>query len=133
MTEEEERGRATIGEVIAEIRDLLQSILVALGGEVLGNADAWNHEHCTVATPGEPRKLDPLAPLPGYDLVIRAMLTNSGSVYIGKSRNMVLDPAKRITLQPNEVTELKIKNADLVWLDAQISDEGVEYWSEVRK
>lgn len=123
----------TLGTVAVEIRDLLHDILIGLGGEVPGNAEAWDHEHSAVTTPEEPRKLDPLYPLSGYELVIRAMPTNTGNVYIGKSRDLVLDPAKRITLQPNEVTGLKITNASLVWLDVQVANEGVEYWCEVRK
>lgn len=136
MGEEEKEEEETLGSVTIEIRELLKCILVALGGEVPGeNAGAWDHDHCTVATPATPKQLPPFAILAGYELVIRAMPkpTNTSNVYIGNSRNKVLDVSKRVTLQPNEATKLKIKNANLIWLDAAVAGEGIEYWAEERK
>ena len=135
MAEEKvEEEEETLGSVTVEIRELLKGILVALGGEVPGeNAGAWDHDHCTVATPAEPKQLPPFGVLAGYELVVRGMPTNTGNVYIGNSRNNVLDVSKRVTLQTNEATKLKIKNADLVWLDAVVAGNGIEYWAEEKK
>jgi hypothetical protein len=124
----------TLGKVAAETRDLLKDVLIALGGEVPGqNAEAWDHNHCTVATPASPKQLPPFAVLAGYKLVVCAMPTNTGKVYIGESRDKALNVSKRVTLQPHEATALQINNANLVWLDVVVAGEGIEYWSEVRK
>lgn len=123
--------RETSGDILADIRELLSYVLSALGGTE--DIVSWDHNHSIVPDLTDPKHLSPLSVLSGSELVIRAMPTNTGNVYLGNSETTVLNINKRVTLQPNEATELKIPNASLVWLDAQVVNEGVEFWSEVKK
>lgn len=123
--------KETVGELTAEIRDLLKDILEALGG--VENADAWDSEHRVVDEPGTPKQLPLYAVPAGYTLVIKAMPDNTDNIYLGQSKETALSAVKRVTLQPNESTGLRIKNANLVWIDAVVAGEGVEYWSEKKR
>ena len=121
----------TLGTVAVEIRDLLKDLLIARGETE--DASNWNHFHLNVPIAGEPKQLAPHTIPIGYELVIKANPENSGVVYFGRTKELVLDTSRRVPLNPNESTSLKISNTNLVWIDAVVADEGVIYWYESRR
>ena len=128
MAEEEERK--TTGEVFVEIRDLLQEILASLGGAE--NAVDWDHDHCIIATPGEPKQLSPMLIPDGMEVVVRALPKNAGDVYVGKSKDLVKNVNKRIELEKKDHTNMRVQNTNMIWVDAAIAGEGVDYWCEIK-
>ena len=127
----------TLRDIAIEARDTLKEILSALTGEepsdgLPENAPAWNNEHLSVATPGTAVQIPYFRIYPDCKIVVRAMADNAQNVFIGNSKSSAVDPNRRITLQANESTDLKIRNGNLIWLDAVDAGEGIEYWSETR-
>lgn len=94
------------------------------------NRDKWEHSHTDVATPGGAVQLGPLAIPDGFDLVVRARPGNTGDIYVGKTKGDASRSAVRITLVAGEAINLRVTNASLVWIDAVVSGEGVEYFVE---
>jgi len=126
----EEKKRETTGEVIVEIRDLLQQILASLGGAE--NAVEWDHDHCRIATPGEPKQLSPMLIPDGMEVVVRALPDNTGDVYVGKSKDLVKNVNRRIALEKKDHTRMRVQNTNLIWVDAEVGTEGVDYWCEIK-
>lgn len=82
----------------------------------------------TVTAKGTPEQL-PALDLRNKDvhLVVKAMNANTGALYLGYSSATALNTnSDYYSLYPGESVELKISNANLVWLDAE-SGEGIEY------
>lgn len=67
----------------------------------------------------------------GYSLVIKALSGNAGRVYIGHDAATAQVPANAYSLGPNEHAELNLTNANLVFLDAAVANDGVEILVEV--
>jgi len=126
----EEKERKTTGEVFVEIRDLLQEVLASLGGAE--NAVDWDHDHCRIATPGEPKQLSPMLIPDGMMVVVRALPGNTGDVYVGKSKTLVKNPDKRIALAAKDYVRMRVQNTNLIWVDAAVGTEGVDYWCEIK-
>jgi len=126
----EEKERKTTGEIFVEIRDLLKEILASLGGAE--NAVDWDHDHCRIATPGEPKQLSPMLIPDGMDVVVRALPSNTGNVYVGKSRDQVKNVDKRITLERKDHIWMRVANTNLIWVDAAVAGDGVDYWCEIK-
>lgn len=101
--------------------------------KILTNPESWEHDHKNVTTSGTPVQL-PALPVPdGFTLVIYAKTTNLGNIYIGNSKDLVLNAAKRVTLEAKDTAELRVKKASEVWIDADNADEGVVFWCEKRE
>lgn len=126
MAEEKE----TLGTLALKIYDVLEEILLALGGAE--NAVDWDHDHCRIATPGEPKQLSPMLIPDGMQVVVRALLKNTGSVYIGKSKDLVKNVDKRIEFMAGGHTTMRVQNTNIIWVDAAVAGEGVDYWCEIK-
>jgi len=122
--------KETLGGVLVEIRDLLKEILASLGGAE--NAVDWDHDHCRIATPGEPKQLSPMLIPNGMMVVVRALPDNEGDVYVGKSRDLVKNVDKRIALAAKDYVRMRVQNTNLIWVDAAVGTEGVDYWCEIK-
>ncbi len=94
------------------------------------NSSSWSHAHKTVGAAGTAEQLGSIAPADGFAVVIRAVPANTGNIYVGSSKANAESAALRITLAKGEAVELFIDDSDLVWVDAAVAGEGVEYWAE---
>lgn len=93
--------------------------------------DAWDHDQVLVPTPGHAEQLPAIAIPTGFELVIRAKPTNTDDVYIGKTEAFASLATKRITLAAGEAAKLRVSNASLIFVDAAVANEGIEYFSEI--
>ena len=93
--------------------------------------DAWENDHVYVDVPGTAVQLPSVVIPPGFDLVIRAFLSNTDNVYVGNTVANATLATKRITLAAGEAVRLKISNTSLVWVDAAVASEGIEFFVEV--
>ncbi|MCW3128630.1 MAG: hypothetical protein N2V75_00765 [Methanophagales archaeon] len=125
----------TLADVLTALTDMTKKIedIYSILDLRFTNPNSWQHDHKTVTTPGTPVKLPGITIPNGYALVVRAMPTNSGNIYLGNSKENAQDASKRITLAPDESTKLEVDKASVIWIDADNAGEGVEIWSEKRE
>lgn len=95
------------------------------------NLNDFNTGQTLVPIPGTAVQLPNTLIPDGVSLVIKALPGNAGRVYIGHTAVDAQTPALAYSLGPNEHVELSITNANLVYLDAAIANEGVEIVMEV--
>ena len=94
------------------------------------NRPAWDHGHKDVVAAGTAEQL-PSVPVPdGLELVVRANPSNTDDIYLGKNKTDATRSTTRITLAPGEATKLRVTNANVYYVDAAVSGEGVEYFVE---
>ena len=112
----------------------LEELLTKLSSRIseqLANADEWDHYHKTVTSAGTPVNLAVVKIPDGCQLVVKSLHGNTDAIYLGKSELTVKNHDRRVTLPKEDAsTTFKVSNANLVWVDAEVDGEGVEYWSE---
>jgi len=62
---------------------------------------------------------------PGMDLVIKAMHTNAGIIYVANSRTEATNPHSAYTLIANEAVEYKVSTPHHIWISGTVVGEGV--------
>lgn len=146
-----------VSTIIAELKDLSTNIqnlvdVLTAGGGVPGapgapgapglpwplsalvpllQRDEWAHDHVLVPTPGDAVQMPVVEIPPGFDLVVRALPDNTDDVYVGNSKANASNAVKRIELSAGEVVKLRISNTSLIYVDAVVADEGIEFYVEV--
>ena len=95
------------------------------------NRNDFNTGQTLVPIPGTAVQLPNIAIPDGFTLVIKALPGNAGRVYIGHTAAAAQTPALAYSLGPNEHAELNLTNANLVYLDATVVNDGVEIVVEV--
>jgi hypothetical protein len=85
----------------------------------------------SVPTAGTPVNL-PSLPIPdGASLGLRAKATNGNKkIFLSDSAANVVDPTKRIVLASSESIDLRIQNANAVWIDASSNGAEIELATE---
>ena len=82
----------------------------------------------TVTTAGIAEQLPPLEIPFDCAVVIKALSTNTKKVYIGKSKLDAEDTTKSFPLRINDTIEYKIRNLSVLWVNVEVSGEGI-YWT----
>jgi len=67
----------------------------------------------------------------GFALVVKALNTNAGRIYVANSAANALIPANSYSLGINEFVTLKVTNADLVYIYSAVVGDGIESIVEV--
>jgi hypothetical protein len=112
----------------------LSQVSVGGGGSGSGggveNRDAWTHGHKTVAAAGTAEVM-PTQIIPnGFKVVIEPLNSNIGLVFLGKRKVDCEDAAKRIEIDAGGGKGFYVTNLNLIWLDAEVAGEGVQYYVE---
>ena len=94
------------------------------------NRDSWTHGHKDVTAAGTAEQLPDVTVPNGFSLVVRAKPGNTGNVFYGNSKANAEDVTKRLTFSAGNGVTLRVTNTNLVWVDAALPGEGVEYWVE---
>lgn len=113
--------------VLTEMNEKLNNLYA------LTNVEDWDNDHKLVEMPGTAVRLPPHEIADGHPIVVRAIPTNLGNVYVGKSKTKAEDALTNIPLDANEAVKLDVKNANAVWINADVAGEGVVYWFEKKK
>ncbi len=66
----------------------------------------------------------------GFALVIKAKVGNTGVIRVGNTQANAQNTAVAFTLKPLESISLSVTELDMIWIDATVSGEGVEYMVE---
>ena len=64
------------------------------------------------------------------EVVIRALRTNTGIIYVAPSKSDAEGHTSSYSLAPGEVVGYKIQNLNQIWVDASVSGEGVVWTVE---
>ena len=102
----------------------------AHGGGGSGGADnrtAWTHGHDTVSSAGTAEQMPALVIPNGFKVVIRPLNTNTGLIFLGNSKANCEDTDKRIELDFGDSVAFYVTNLNLIWIDAEVTGEGVWY------
>ncbi len=94
------------------------------------NRPSWAHGQKTVTAAGTAEQLPSQAIPDGFDLVVRALPGNGDNIFLGKTQALAESATDRLQFTAGNGVTLKVKDADQVWVDAAINDEGVDYWVE---
>lgn len=112
----------------------LSGILAALGlptPTTTLNRSSWSTGSKTVAVPSTAEQLGSLAIPNGFALTIQAPASNTGNVGIGQSAAAAdLVTGTPIVLGPGASARLYVTNANLVYVDAIVANEGVRFAAE---
>ncbi len=98
------------------------------------NLSSFTTGRKTVAVPGTPELLSATSqPIPpGVFLVIKAMSANTGTIYVGNSSANANSATSTVAfrLSSTQAITLEIQNTNVVYIDASVAGEGVEYLFE---
>jgi len=100
-------------------------------GKQVANRPGWTHGQKKVDAAGTAEQLPSQAVPDGFELVVRALPGNTGNIFLGKTKALAESAIARLQFSAGNGPTLKVKNADQVWLDAAVNDEGVDYWVEI--
>lgn len=85
----------------------------------------------TVAVAGTAQVLGGNVPIVrGRDLVVRALVTNTGNIWVGNSAVNAQNHAVAFLLKPGESISLQLNNINLVFIDAAVNGEGAVFAME---
>jgi hypothetical protein len=85
----------------------------------------------TVPTPGVGVQLQAQAVPNGFTIFIRALVTNSSTIYVGNSQANAENHSVATPLEPGAYLTLALTNVDAVWIDALDANDGVSWTVEV--
>lgn len=92
---------------------------------------SWEHGQLDVTAAGTAEQLPDVVVPSGCQLTILAKPGNTGVIYLGNSKANCEDTAKRVDgLSAGLAVSLKVANANLVWVDAAVTAEGISYFVE---
>lgn len=94
---------------------------------IVANRNSWTPGQKNVTSAGTAEQLPNVEVPDGFEFVVKAKVDNTSYIYYGNSKANAEDSSKRATLSPDESMAFRITNANLIWIDAAISGEGIEY------
>ena len=103
----------------------LYTAIGAIGGTV--NRGSFITGQKTITTAGIAEQLLSQAVPNGFTAAVAAKETNTGLVYIGNSKANAENHAVALPLSSGRVITLKITNLNLIWVDAAVNAEGIDY------
>lgn len=95
------------------------------------NRSDFNTGQTRVPIPGTAVQLPNILIPDRYKLVIKAISGNAGRIYLGHTALDSQTPALAYSLGPNEHVDLGLTNANLVYIDAAVANDGIEIVVEV--
>lgn len=89
------------------------------------NKGAFASKKKTVTTAGTAVNVASQAVPDGFAVVIKALSTNNDTVHIANAKADAEDVAKSYPLEGSETVEMFVNNLDEIWVDADVSGEGI--------
>ena len=94
-------------------------------------ASTINQGRKTVTTAGTPERLASDVWVPSdVAVVIAALATNTGNVYLADTSARATEAANRFVLAPDKSISFKVQNLNRIWLDVDVSGQGVIFLHE---
>lgn len=125
----DQNGNPIASVLVAGVRRLAVDASVT-GGTPTPNRTAFGTNQQNVTTAGTAVQMAAQAIPDGFSVHIKAKNTNTGRIRVGNSAVNAQNVAVAYTLGPNDSIDLYITNLNLVFIDATVSGEGVEWTVE---
>lgn len=101
------------------------------GGGAPPNQPTFAVNQVVVPTPGTAVQFQPQAVPNGFQIFIRALIANNGTIYIGPDAATAQNHAIATPLEPGAFIELALTNVDAVWIDADTAADGISWTVEI--
>ena len=101
------------------------------GGSAPANRSAIANDQLDVAIPGTAQQFQTQAIPNGFQIFLRAKISNNANIYVAGSQADAQNHAKATILEPGAFLEYGITNADIVWIDADTATDGVMWTVEI--
>ena len=114
--------------ILISMAGLLKEMLeIAIPGLVLKNSPFVSTGQLIVTTAGTAEQLPPVEIPYGKTVAIKALSSNTDTVYIGNSKLEAEDHSMGFPFEGGEAVELHIDNLHQLWVDADVSGEGISW------
>ena len=100
------------------------------GGGASPNQVTFKCNQVPVPSPGTAVQLSTQAVPDGFQIFVRALVANSGTIYVGPDAATAQNHAKATPLEPGAFIELALKNVNAIWIDADDATDGVSWTVE---
>jgi hypothetical protein len=90
------------------------------------NRSAWTRGRIAVSTAGTPVQGPNLAIPNNFQVLIKSLSSNTGTMYLGESSSNA-SSANGFPLAPGDFVVLKLTNLNLVWVNSSVNGESVAY------
>jgi hypothetical protein len=101
------------------------------GGGVPANRATFAANQKTVPTPGTAVQLQTTAVPDGFTILVRALPTNTDIIWVGQDAATAQDHTKATPLNLGDLLTLALTNVNEIWIDANVSGEGISWTVEV--
>jgi len=108
----------------------MPSQLLSVGGLIdfrLKNKPSFASGTKTVTTAGTAEQLSAQAIPDGFEVVIKALNANTDKVHVAKSKSDAETDASAYELAANEFVSMKVDDLDVIWVDANVSGNGITF------
>ena len=112
---------------IAGVFRLAVDAVLSGSGVAVPNRSSFATGQNDVAVAGTAEQVGTQVIPDGFSVVVKAKNTNTGRIRVGNSAANAQNSAVAFTLGSSDSIRLFITNLDLVWIDATVSGEGVEW------
>ena len=100
------------------------------GGGASPNQPTFACNQVPVPSPGTAVQFGAQAVPNGFQIFIRALVANSGTIYVGPDAATAQDHTKATPLGPGDFLEMYLNNVNEIWIDADVASEGVSWTVE---
>jgi hypothetical protein len=101
------------------------------GGGTSPNQPTFACNQQTVAVPGTAAQLQTQAVPDGFSVFVRALTTNTQTIWVGPDAATAQDHTKATPLEAGAFLELFLTDVNEIWIDADVASEGVSWTVEV--
>lgn len=101
------------------------------GGGAPPNQPTFAVNQVPVPSPGTAVQFGAQAVPNGFQIFIRALVANNGTIYVGPDAATAQDHTKATPIEPGAFLELALTNTSAVWIDADNAADGVSWTVEV--
>ncbi len=101
------------------------------GGGSSPNQPTFACNQVPVPSPGTAVQLDTQAVPNGFQIFVRALVANNGTIYVGPDAATAQNHVVATPLEPGAFLELALTNVDAIWIDADTATDGVSWTVEV--
>ena len=101
------------------------------GGGGADNQPTFACNQVIVPTPGTAVQFDVQAVPNGFQIFVRALVANNGTIYVGPDAATAQDHTKATPLEPGAFLELALTGVDAIWIDADDASDGASWTVEV--
>ena len=118
-------------QLLAQLIRTMNDIKVVLKEINRENPVSFTAQRRIVPTAGTAIQLDDMLLSKGMSVAIKALVGNTGTIYIGSSKVNAQDTKHAFPLGAGSAIELKVRNLNSIWVDTSVDGEGINWVVEL--